>query len=85
MLSALHAHTKAPYKPNLLWKTLRALNRPDHCRGPDSGLAGGLPGGDASGPLSGDEGATSWVNPVNCTFTAYGGSHCQFCWHSTGL
>jgi hypothetical protein len=28
MLSALRAHTKAPYKTDLLWKTLRALNRP---------------------------------------------------------
>jgi hypothetical protein len=27
-LSALRAHTEAPYKTDLLWKTLGALNRP---------------------------------------------------------
>ena len=28
LLSALRAHTEAPYKTDFLWKTLRALNRP---------------------------------------------------------
>jgi hypothetical protein len=32
MLSALRAHRKVPYKPDLLWKTLRALNRPEQAR-----------------------------------------------------
>ena len=30
--SALCAHTKAPYKTDLLWETLRALNRPGRAR-----------------------------------------------------
>ena len=32
LLSALHTHTKAPCKPDLLWETLRALNRPGRAR-----------------------------------------------------
>jgi hypothetical protein len=28
LLSTLHTHAKAPYKNNLLWETLRALNHP---------------------------------------------------------
>ena len=28
MQSARHAHTKAPYKPNLLWEVLRPLDAP---------------------------------------------------------
>jgi hypothetical protein len=32
LLSALRAHTKAPYKTELLWRTLRALNRPGWSR-----------------------------------------------------
>ena len=32
MLSVLRAHTKAPYKPDLLWETLPALNRPGRAR-----------------------------------------------------
>jgi hypothetical protein len=31
-LSALRAHTKTPYKISLLWKTIRALNRPGRAR-----------------------------------------------------
>jgi hypothetical protein len=31
-LSALCAHTKAPYKIDFLWKTLRGLNRPSVAR-----------------------------------------------------
>jgi hypothetical protein len=36
MFGALRAHTKAPYKTDLLWKTLRALNKeggPGPCAG----------------------------------------------------
>jgi hypothetical protein len=32
MLSALRVHAKAPYKTDLLWETLRALNRPGRAR-----------------------------------------------------
>jgi hypothetical protein len=32
LLSALCAHTKVPYKPDLLWETLRALNCPGRAR-----------------------------------------------------
>jgi hypothetical protein len=32
LLSALHAHAKAPYKTDLLWETRRALNRPGRAR-----------------------------------------------------
>jgi hypothetical protein len=32
LLSPLRAHTKVPYKNNLLWKTLTALNRPARAR-----------------------------------------------------
>ena len=32
LLSALRAHTKAPYKPDLLWETRRALNCPGRAR-----------------------------------------------------
>jgi hypothetical protein len=32
LLSALHAHTTTPYKTDLLWETLRALNRPGRAR-----------------------------------------------------
>jgi hypothetical protein len=36
LLSALRAHAEAPYKPDLLWEMLRALNRPGRARtGPD--------------------------------------------------
>jgi hypothetical protein len=45
LLSALRAHTKAPYKSNLLWETRRALDRP--WAGPDRG------GGGAESPLQG--------------------------------
>ena len=31
-LSTLRAHTTAPYKLDLLWETLRALNRPRQAR-----------------------------------------------------
>jgi hypothetical protein len=31
-LSALRAHTKAPYKTDLIWKTLRPLERPGRAR-----------------------------------------------------
>jgi hypothetical protein len=34
LLSTLPSHTKAPYKKDLLWKTLRALNRPGRTGGP---------------------------------------------------
>ena len=33
-LSALRAHTKPPYKTDLLWRTLRVLNRPRWAGGP---------------------------------------------------
>jgi hypothetical protein len=33
LLSALRAHTKVPHKTDLLWETLRPLNRPE--TGPD--------------------------------------------------
>ena len=32
LLSALRAHTKAPYKTDLLWTALRALHRPARAR-----------------------------------------------------
>ena len=32
MLSALRAHTESPCKPDLLWETRRALNRPGRAR-----------------------------------------------------
>jgi hypothetical protein len=32
LLRALRTHTKAPYKPDLLWETLRALNSPAKAR-----------------------------------------------------
>ena len=32
LLSALRAHTKAPWKTDLLWETLRVLNRPERAR-----------------------------------------------------
>jgi hypothetical protein len=32
LLSALRTHAKAQYKSNLLWETLRALNRPGRAR-----------------------------------------------------
>ena len=54
LLSALRTHTTAPYKTDLLWETLRALNRPGRARtvlgrrelhlvlrGLEAGLAGG--------------------------------------------
>jgi hypothetical protein len=56
-LSALRAHTKAPYKTDLLWKTPRALKRPGRARtgaggpqelerrGPCTRLVGGRLGG----------------------------------------
>jgi hypothetical protein len=31
-LSALRAHTEAPYKPDLLWESLRAINHPGRAR-----------------------------------------------------
>jgi hypothetical protein len=44
LLSALRAHTKAPSKTDLLWKTLRALKRPGRAR---TVLDGTLVGHDA--------------------------------------
>ena len=32
LLSALRSHTKAPYKIDLLWETLRVLKRPGRAR-----------------------------------------------------
>jgi hypothetical protein len=32
LLSALRAHTEAPYRTDLLWETRRALNRPGRAR-----------------------------------------------------
>ena len=50
LLSALWTHTNAPYKTALLWKTLRALNRPGRARteprGPE-GRGEGRPAGAA--------------------------------------
>ena len=40
LLRARRAHTKAPYKPDLLWETLRALNRPGRARTVEVGRVG---------------------------------------------
>ena len=41
-LSALRAHTKAPYKPDSLWKTLRSLKRPGRVRTEPFACSAGL-------------------------------------------
>ena len=37
VLSALRAHTKAPCKTDLLWRTLRVTNRPERARTDEEG------------------------------------------------